>query len=561
MVVKFSVLKPKSQVEATIFDLWKEVSPSDAFIGGLNDYAGQMLVHDAARMKSLVRKMSDASSKAETRTQQRLLASMGAYVKLGLMGEAHIVPDTAISAFFAHLIKEGIVSSHLTSLASHAAKALTAYATTCTQETHPTGIRILTSIRCAGLIEVAETVKKQTRSKSLKSVLDGLLGAVHEYSKKFGVSGFKNSGFEEIVEICSREGCELGRSEYYADALVNLFDYSETPSELEAKGLGMLDRELPSFKREVEELASKLGVEPKAEAVAHAISKKKALKPSQVVGYINGLKRHVSKLVKKNIVRINPRYRTRVVETPTYLSGIFPSGGAMFMNFLTRKPFQIFLATTDPRRTPETSPAELLNLLIHEEYGHCLHSSNSALSFGARPTLTEMLQSPAGSAVSEGISFHREAEFLDYLREMEQRRPTRIEQAFTRFLARYGGAEAIFEEYNFFTHLWRIVRFLRVVGDARINSDKQDLMDFIDWANKETGLSKSLVYHQVFPAHQGNGPGYASTYAIVGESLAKIQREALERGKRLLDFNTFASSLGFPARSVFEEELRAYSSR
>jgi len=559
-VVKFSVLKPKSPVEATIFDLWKEVSPSDAFIGGLSDYAGQMLVHDTARMQSLVKRMNDASSKAETRTQQRLLASLGAYVRLGLMGEAHIVPDTAISAFFAHLIKEGIASGHLTSLASYATKALTAYTIASTEGTYPTGIRILTSIRCAGLIEVAETIKKQTRSKSLNFALDGLLGAVHDYSRKFGVSGFKNSGFDEIVEICSREGCELGRSEYYADALVNLFDYNETPAELEAKGLAMLDRELPSFKREVEELASKLAVESTAESVAHAISKKKALKASRVVGYLNGLKKHVSELVKTNIVRINPRYRTRVVETPTYLSGIFPSGGAMFMDFLTRKPFQIFLATTDPRRTPETSPAELLNLLVHEEYGHCLHSSNSALSFGAKPILTEMLQSPAGSAVSEGISFHREVEFLDYLREIGQRKPTRTEYAFIRFLAKYGGAEAIFEEYNFFTHLWRIVRFLRVVGDARINSGKQDLMNFIDWANRETGLSKSLVYHQVFPAHQGNGPGYASTYAIVGESLAKIQRGALGRGKTLLDFNTYASSLGFPARSVFEEKLRAYSS-
>jgi hypothetical protein len=83
-------------------------------------------------------------------------------------------------------------------------------------------------------------------------------------------------------------------------------------------------------------------------------------------------------------------------------------------------------------------------------------------------------------------------------------------------------------------------------------------MEFIDWANRETGLSKSLVYHQVFPAHQGNGPGYASTYAILGESIAEIQREALRNGKNLLDFDTYACSLGFPPRSVFEEKLRTY---
>jgi hypothetical protein len=85
-------------------------------------------------------------------------------------------------------------------------------------------------------------------------------------------------------------------------------------------------------------------------------------------------------------------------------------------------------------------------------------------------------------------------------------------------------------------------------------------MDFVDWANRETGLSKSLVYHQVFPAHQGIGPGYASTYAIVGESIASIQKEALRNGKTLRDFNTYACSLGFPPRSVFEEKLRTFAS-
>jgi hypothetical protein len=247
------------------------------------------------------------------------------------------------------------------------------------------------------------------------------------------------------------------------------------------------------------------------------------------------------------------------VETPTYLSGVFPSGGAMFLDYLTKKPFQVFMATTDPRRAPETSPSELLNLLVHEEYGHCLHSSNSAFSFGAKPTLTDMLQSQAGNAVSEGISFHREKEFLNYLNEMKQRKPTATERAFVKFLSKYGGADEVFAEYGFFTHLWRIVRFLRVIGDARINSGKQGLMEFIDWANRETGLSKSLVYHQVFPAHQGNGPGYASTYAILGESIAEIQQEALRNGKNLLEFDTYACSLGFPPRSVFEEKLRAHA--
>src|SRR2546425_6362216 len=93
--------------------------------------------------------------------------------------------------------------------------------------------------------------------------------------------------------------------------------------------------------------------------------------------------------------------------------------------------------------------------------------------------------------------------------------------------------------------MWRIVRFLRVIGDARINSGKQDLASFIEWGNKTTGLSKSMVYHQLFPAHQGIGPGYATTYAIIGESMRQIQNKALRSGKKLRDFNSYACSMGF----------------
>ncbi len=548
------------QVEKDLFELWKELSPSDAFTGGLKEYAGKMTIPERAHMEVLARRIDELSTKTENRAQQRLLASLKMYeIQLGFLGEAQITPDLAIGAFFAHLIKEGVVSDHLTSLADQVGKALVAYTASNLNRSCTSGIKILTSIRCAGLVEVADTIRKQTRSKRLQSALDGMLVAVNDYARRFGVTGFKNSGFDEIVEISAREGCDLGRADYYADALRDQFDYSESPTELEDKGLAMLNRELTDFKREVAGMAGKLGAEETAEAVAHTISKKKALKPDKVVGYIRGLKQHVPRLVSSKIVKINPKYRTKVVETPTYLSGIFPSGGAMFLDFLTKRPFQVFMATTDPRRAPETSPAELLNLLVHEEYGHCLHSSNSAMSFGAKPTLTDMLQSPAGSAVSEGISFHREMEFLNYLYELKQRKPTPRERAFMKFLAKYGGADEVFEEYEFFTHLWRIVRFLRVIGDARINSGKQSLMDFIDWANRETGLSRSLVYHQVFPAHQGNGPGYASTYAILGERVATIQQVALTNGKTLVNFDTYTCSLGFPARSVFEEKLRSYA--
>jgi hypothetical protein len=107
--------------------------------------------------------------------------------------------------------------------------------------------------------------------------------------------------------------------------------------------------------------------------------------------------------------------------------------------------------------------------------------------------------------------------------------------------------------------MWRIVRFLRIIGDVRINSGKQNLPEFIEWAHKRTGLSKSTVYFQLFPAHQGNGPGYATTYAITGKAIRELQNRAVRNGKKLIDFNTYACSMGFPARTVFEERLMAFA--
>ena len=338
-----------------------------------------------------------------------------------------------------------------------------------------------------------------------------------------------------------------------------LYDYPESPAEVEEKGMRFLQSEVGDFTRLTEELAGELGCDANSEAVTKAIREKKSLKMNKVIAYINQVRRTVVKVVNKRVVGINPKYATKVIETPSYLTGVFPSGGAFFFDYLTPTPKQIFITTVDPKRDPHTVPSELVNLLIHEEYGHCVHSSNSARGYAAKPAFVEMLGSTLGGAISEGMSFQRELEFLDYLNQVDTgMKLIPIEKAFVKSWSKLGGFETFRREYEFFTKAWRMTRFLRVVGDARINSGKQDLADFIEWGNKETGLSKSMVYFQVFPAHQGIGPGYASTYAIIGESIREIQRSAVAAGKDLVKLNTYASSLGFAPRTVFESRLRDF---
>jgi len=550
--------KPASDVEAEIFEFVKESDPSTAFLQGASEYAGKLFIPSRKNLERVARKTDELRLKAENNSQLKALDSLAASYALL---EPQAPPDGVLSAYFGYMIKEGIVPSHLKPLTRNAVRALQAAAQEASEKKWPTGLRLLTLIRCDGLLEIVKTIKKETTDKQLKESLDELVDATKKYASIFRVKGFKNQGFDEVYKIIKKEGAELGREKIYAQALRRLWDYPETPEEVEAKGLKFLEREFPRFKRVTERLAKKYGVPAKAEELSKAITKKRSVKQNEILPFLGELRKRTERVVNKDIVRINPKYETKVIETPLYLSGIFPSAGAFFYDSFTSSPKEIFMITTDPRRDPSTVPGELLNGLIHEEYGHCVHASNTAVAYGAKPTRTDTLFTPL-SALSEGISFQREIEFQEVMDKLKTGKGlTSDEKALVQFFEKRGGLEVWADEYEFYTWMWRIVRFLRVIGDARINSGKQSLADFIEWAHKKTGLSKSTVYHQLFPAHQGYGPGYASTYAIIGESIREIQNKAKRNGKNLLDFNTYACSMGFPARTIFEQRLRDFAAK
>jgi len=549
-------LKPKTPGDREVFGIWSTASPSDAFVAGFSECAGKILVPSSENIASVRKRIASSQSVCETDSQRKVLASIDTYLSIL---EPATIPGFIQDALFSHMIKEGIRTGHMSSLAEYGRRAISVYLEENKGKEWPIGQKLLAMIRCDGLLEILHVVGSRTKSKSLKANVNELASAAKDFERHVHVEGFSKGTFDEAWSVMKTRGCALGRENIYAQALRDLYDYSETPTEVEEKGLGFLRNEIEDYRKVVQEFAGNLGCEARCEVVMQELKKQKSLKPAKIIQYIKQVRKTIVKIVNKRIVGVNPRYFTRVIETPSYLTGIFPSGGAYFFDYHTSRPKQIFVATTDPKRDPHSVPAELINLLLHEEYGHCVHSSNSAVGYGAKPAFAEMLGTTLGGALSEGISFQRESEFLDYLHEMPgERNLMKEEKTFVRSCSRLGGFETVRREYEFYTKTWRMTRFLRVIGDARINSRKQDLPNFIEWANQETGLSRSMIYFQVFPAHQSIGPGYASTYAIIGESIREIQNAAKQAGKDFVKFNTYASSQGFTPRSIFEDRLRKY---
>jgi hypothetical protein len=550
------VPKPSSEIEAEIFEFAKEFDPTSAYLNGIKEYVGKIAIPSRRNLEKFSRRVEELRLRAENESQQKLLNSLSAAYT---MAEPQGIPEGVLGAYFGYMMKEGIIPSHLRTLTRNAIRAMQTAVSEHGGKNYPTGMRVLTLIRCDGVQEILRTVKKETQDKELKKLVDDLSSITRKYATIFRVPGFKGQAFDQLYRLIKKDGWPLGREKIYAQAIQRLFDYPETPEQVEEKGLRYIDRELPRFRRMTERLAKKYGVPAKAEEVSKAIRAKRCLKQTEIIPFLMELRKKVVKVVDKHIVRVNPKYDTKVMETPLYLSGIFPSGGAFFYDMYTDNPREIFVATTDPRRDPSTTAAELLNLLVHEEYGHCVHASNSAAAYGAKPTLTDLIGSSLG-AISEGISFQRELEFQIVMEKLLAGKGLdKNEKALAQFFEKYGGLRTVAEEYEFYTWMWRIIRFLRIVGDVRINSGKQTLPEFIEWAYKRTGLSKNTVYNQLFPAHEGIGPGYATSYAITGEAIRELQNKAVRNGKRLVDFNTYACSMGFPARTVFEDRLAAFA--
>jgi hypothetical protein len=546
-------------LDAQILSSLKEINPSGAYLMGFNEYAGKLFIASRANVNAALRELRRLRSKAKTDLQRKLLDSM----EMGLLlEEPQPVLDDIVGTIFAHLVKEGVNDAHMLSLLDDGMRDVDACTTRFSKRKIPVAVKALTLYRLDGVIQILDTVKGESRSPKVKQACDVLKEKVSRYVKLFSLDGWGKGEFPNVEKIFNREGFDLGREKFYPDALKKAFDYTESPERLEKYALGWIEEELPRFKKVTGRLAKQFGCAPTPQDVEAKINARNSLDPKKLVGVTLEIRKVVQSLVNEDVNGINPRYKTQVIETPPHLTGVIPTGAAQFFDTYTKKPFQYFFQTTDPKRDPDKSVAALLNLLVHEEYGHCVHHSNSAVGFvGKLPLLQLMPGAATGGPITEGLSFNREIEFFEVSKGLEtKKRLTRTEMDYVRLMGKYGGIMQINLELEFMTRRWRIVRFLRVLGDVWINTGKKTLLEFVDWAHDHTGVPRSSVYFQLFPAHEGMFPGYATSYAVAGQEIRKIEKKIKDPKKRV-KFSTYLCSIGFPPKSIYMRMLRDYAAK
>jgi hypothetical protein len=547
------------EIDCQIMDLVKEISPSAAYLMGFNEFAGRLFIASEANVKEALQKVRGLRSSAETELQRKVLDSIEVSL---LFDEPQPVLDDIVGTIFAHLAKEGINDAHMLSLLDFAMKDVDACRKRYSGKSIPVAVKALTLYRLDGALEILDTIKGESKSPEVKAACDAVKTKISEYVKLFELAGWGQGEFPNVESIFREHGFDLARKGFYPLALKKAFDYEESAEDLEKNAILWIEEEMPKFKAVTDKLAKRFGCKPVPEEVEAKIIARNSLDQKKLLKVTLELRKVVQSFINESVCGVNKKYKTKVVETPPYLTGTIPTGAAQFFDTYTKKPFQYFFQTTDPRRDPDKSVASLINLVVHEEYGHCLHHSNSALGFVGRvPTLQLLPTTQLSGPITEGLSFNRELEFFEASKALEtKKRLTKVDKEYVRVLAKYGGLKQINFEIEFMTRRWRIIRFLRVVGDVWVNTGKKSLIEFVDWAHERTGVPRSSMYFQLFPAHEGIFPGYATSYAVVGQEIRRIERK-IKDPKKKVKFSTYLCSIGFPPRSLYRHMLREYAAQ
>jgi len=548
------ILEKMSKVEKRFLDWYKRFDPSSAYIDGVSECAGKFFVPSKDNIAIAEKELRSLLKIAENEGQQRFFQS---YLTALSFNEPYMIPSRAATAFFAHLVKEGIVPEHMRSLAVQVTLALDAYSALLANKEWSTEIRILTCQTTDQLLGILDTIIAETKDESVKNSLAPLKAKASGYRGLFGAKNIKKGDFAEVYPIIKENRTKVKHKDIYPKLLADIWGYAETSKEIKEKATRWLKKELPVLKKMTHRLAKKYGIKPSVEAVDEELNRRKGVDRRKALEFVKQTRSMTQKVFEQNIVRITPKYETRVVETPPYLVNLIPTAAMMPFDGLTEKPFNVFFITTDPRVSSSVNVPELIQSLLHEEYGHAANYSNSVTQFAAKPSFLEVISSAFSTHISDGISFHRELEFAQLLRRLSKRRkPSDAESELLRILTGEEDLETMLLENEFIVQKWRIMRFLRAIFDVEINMEKQSVADFVEWAHKETGISEKMIYNETWSFLET--VGYAPCYSIAGDVIRKLQQQALAKRISQVEFNTYVSSLGFPPRKIFEQKVKNF---
>jgi len=385
------------------------------------------------------------------------------------------------------------------------------------------------------LLQVRPDVQPQV------SAIQSVLG---QYKSLFWVEGLDSNDFTVYWPVF-RSWDAVQRpvpARGYPACLRNYYQLTDTASDIEVTAQAWLDLDLPvtiSIAQQIAELPF-VGSFTSLQQVWDVVTKQYSVDFGQ---WMTRVVDACNAYGKEYVISYTKDDRVDFAATPDYLVNLVTGGEDFAVNYLDPATAysQLYLTTAKT-----TSLLTMINILVHE----ASHGFNFVLSAKHAGSPVLNLNTALEVPMTEGMAFYREFQYwaaAQQLLSLPSLNPVQ-----SAYLALYGDDRAAQVQgvlcAQLETYIWRVIRYIRALCDVRVNGGKMAYTDFITWAAQVTGLSEETLHGECFTFM--TSPGYAPCYAIGGASYATLQTRGIPRGVTQIDFNTFASRLGFYAWPV-----------
>jgi hypothetical protein len=381
------------------------------------------------------------------------------------------------------------------------------------------------------------SLKKQQPGTAEK--VDEILARLKNYRGLFYVEGIDSPDFATYWPIFTEWDKKQGPAPApgYPDCLKSYYQLTESAGEIENLATGWLQLDLPVTIDIAMRIAEKIGIQPpySLESIWGKVSKKYGIDFNPQM--IEKVTRICDAFGGKYIISHTPEDVVKFDPTPDYLVNLVTGGEDFAVNYLLPDKAYSQLYLTSAKNT---SILTMINILVHEA-SHGYNFVLSAKNAGLLLNLNTALEVP----MTEGQALYREYQYWSAARDLLDKSVLNKEEK--DYLSLYGETRAEQETgvlcAQLETYIWRVIRYIRALCDVKVNGGQMTYTDFIAWASGATGLSREMLHGECFTFLAA--PGYAPCYAVGCAAYSNNQKLARINGVPEIDFNTYASKIGF----------------
>jgi len=536
-------------LETAAFQLWKGLRPGDAYLSGIDDAGGTLFIPTRENIRNK-RNELDAIWRSTLDISLRSLLRCSR-CDLDLQ-EPQRPPSDIYTNMAGHIIKGGIKNPLLPSLLRESRTYMEDAVSNLRILRWPLEVQLQT---LNDICRLKDLLRGLPRSHLLLEPVKGLLDKVREYEGLFTLGDISSYSHDDMVSTLEEGDGHLGRGDIYPRILGELYACPEKAGAMEESFVLELYNTIPVLKGAIEELSDMYGTDPDLDDVDVEMASQRRIRVQETISTIEGLRDDIIYWGIRRLIDYPHEVDTGILETPSYLRSFIPLMKMVNMDGLPARPRTDLFITLDPGRYRPISFPDLVLMIAREELGNRALFLNSYLRPLENVKGTDLLSRSLIGSVSWGISMTRELEFLGMFRDMLTRRSELLkdEALLVDRIETCCPFEDLVADLEFLVSKERVLSLIRAVADIRVNSGKQSILEFMRWGQIVSGIGEPTILGSVWDAV--SRPGFHASSMMISMGMRKASHEKMEQGISQREFNTYSTSLGFPAWKVLRERV------